>query len=62
MRAGNRINYDDSLVVVMKDGKEVYRGIEDYNPMKGQWWKFVETTKDGRGHYEYNGYKKYLIQ
>jgi hypothetical protein len=53
MKAGEKINYDDDMVVVL-DGKNVLcRGIEDYNPYSNAPWKFIVTTKDGRCHYEY---------
>lgn len=38
---GKRINYEDDLVRVFdKDGNEVYSGMEDYEPMKDEDWKF----------------------
>lgn len=61
MRAGNRINYDDDLVVVVSKGKVIYSGLEDYEPDKDAPWKFVKTTKSGKGHYEYAGMKKYKV-
>lgn len=61
MKAGRRIYYEDDMVIVMKGRKEVYRGLEDYEPMKREMWIFVETTKSGKGHYEFGDYKKYRI-
>ncbi len=61
MKAGKRIQYEDDLVVVTKKGKEIYKGMEDYEPMKYADWVFKETTKDGKGHYEYGEYKKYRV-
>ena len=61
LRASGRIEYDNDLVVVIDKSKIIYKGLEDYEPMKYEAWKFVETTKSGKGHYEYNGYKKYKV-
>ena len=41
----DRINYDDDLVVVKKDGKVIYKGIEDYEPMKDENWIYDESKK-----------------
>ena len=40
--AYKRIDFDDDLVVVIDitNDKEVYRGIEDYEPMKNENWKW----------------------
>ncbi len=62
MKAGKRIQYEDEFVVVTKNDKIVYSGLEDYEPMKREMWIFVMTTKDGKGHYEFNGYKKYRVR
>ena len=62
MRAGGRINYEDDLVVVLNaKGKKIYSGIEDYEPNKYEAWRFVTTTKTGKGHYEWNGFRKYRV-
>ena len=66
MKAGKPITAEDNLVVVMLNNKEIYSGEEDYNPFKNENWKWVTTTKDGRGHYElynsyYGTYKEYRI-
>lgn len=66
MRAGTRIDAEDDLVVVILGKNEIYKGLEDYDPFKNENWKWVTTTKDGRGHYElynsyYGTYKKYKI-
>ena len=62
MKAGNRINYDDDLVVVIDNKNNVvYRGLEDYEPFKREYWRFVETTKSGKGHYEWNGLRKFNV-
>lgn len=36
----NSINYDDDIVVVYKDGKKIYSGEEDDEPMKRERWRF----------------------
>lgn len=36
----NSINYDDDEVIVYKDGKKIYSGEEDYEPMKRERWRF----------------------
>lgn len=61
MKAGKRISYEDDLVVVFQGREEVYRGEEDYEPYKREDWRWVKTTKDGRGHYEWNGLKKFRV-
>lgn len=61
MRANKRIIYEDDLVVVMDGKRVVYKGMEDYEPMKYEPWEFKVTTKDGKGHYELGKFKKYLI-
>lgn len=38
--SGRRINFEDDLVVVKKDGKTIYKGMEDYEPMKYEDWKW----------------------
>lgn len=50
-----RINYEDDLVVVKNSkGETIYKGIEDYEPMKrGNWvWndskRLYELTLDGK--------------
>lgn len=42
---GKRIDYDDDLVKVYKNGKEIYSGIEDYEPMKDADWKWDNNKK-----------------
>lgn len=61
MRANGRIIWEDDIVVVTKGKDTVYQGMEDYEPMKREPWEFKVTTKSGKGHYEYNGYKKYKV-
>lgn len=45
IQMGKRINYDDDLVVVTINGKEIYRGIEDNEPLKYELWKWNESEK-----------------
>ncbi len=59
MKAGKRIQADDDIVVVVKGRQVIYEGLEDYEPMKNECWRFVRTTQNGRGHYEFGPYKKY---
>ncbi len=61
MVAGKRIHYEDDLVVVLEGTKLIYKGLEDYEPMKYEPWIFVPTTKDGKGHYELGKFKKYCV-
>ena len=52
---GSRIDYDDDLVITYdKNGKVVYKGIEDYDPMKYEDWKWDEKTHS----YKLDGYTK----
>lgn len=53
-----RIQYDDDMVVVYdKDGKEVYKGLEDYDPYKDENWRW----NDALGGYQCNGMTKYCL-
>ena len=36
----NAINYDDDIVVVYKNGRKIYSGEEDSEPMKREYWRF----------------------
>lgn len=41
MPKGRRINYDDDIVVVYdKSGDVIYKGMEDYEPMKREDWRW----------------------
>lgn len=42
---GKRIKYDDDLVVVTKGGEVIYKGIEDFEPMKEELWKWDEKEQ-----------------
>ena len=61
MRAGKQVRFEDDIVVVLKGKEVVYRGMEDYEPMRREMWEFIETTKDGKGYYKFGKYKKYFI-
>lgn len=53
-----RINYDDDLVRVYKDGKEIYSGLEDDEPMNRENWKYDSSTKSYKLS---GGYVKILV-
>ena len=40
-----RINFEDDIVIVYEDDREIYRGIEDYEPMKDEPWQWDQTTQ-----------------
>ena len=40
-----RIEYDDDFVGVMLGSREIYKGIEDYEPMRDEFWKWDEKEK-----------------
>lgn len=40
-----RIEYDDDFVVVMLGAREIYKGIEDYDPMRDESWKWDEKER-----------------
>ena len=52
-----RINYDDDLVIVKKGKEVIYRGLEDYEPLKDEPWRWDEKAKC----YKLNGLKKYCL-
>lgn len=53
-----RIDYEDDVVIVYDpDGKEIYKGIEDYEPMKDEYWKWDSSENC----YKLDGYKKYCL-
>ena len=59
---GARIEYDDDVVEVFKNGYRgiVYEGLEDYEPMKNENWKFIVTDKEkDLGYYQFGEYIKY---
>ena len=52
-----KINMDDDLVIVVQNGEIIYNGIEDYEPMKDEPWKWNSKEKC----YELDNYKKYCL-
>lgn len=53
-----RIEFDDDIVVVLnQSGKEIYKGPEDYEPMKNEDWRWNKEKK----LYECSGYTKICI-
>lgn len=53
-----RINFEDDLVVVFDtDGTELYKGMEDYEPMKDEDWKYDA----GEQVYRLGGYIKVCV-
>ena len=55
---GKRIQYEDDLVVVYDpSGEEIYKGMEDYEPMKDENWKWDMF----HGYYTLNGYVKVCL-
>ena len=55
---GKRIQYEDDLVVVYDpSGEEIYKGMEDYEPMKDENWKWDMF----HGYYTFNGYVKVCL-
>lgn len=41
-----RIDYEDDLVIVYDEsGKQIYKGIEDYEPMKDEPWKWDNSEQ-----------------
>ena len=41
---GKRIQYEDDLVKVYVGDKEVYSGLEDYEPMKREMWLWDDAN------------------
>lgn len=53
-----RIDFDDDLVIVYdENGKKIYKGIEDEEPMKDEHWKWDNTEKV----YKLDGYTKVCL-
>ena len=42
---GKRINYDDNIVIVYNGKEEIYRGLEDYEPLKYEPWRWDDKGK-----------------
>lgn len=52
-----QIDFDDDIVVVKENGKIIYNGLEDYEPMKYENWKWNEKECC----YVWGKYKKYCL-
>ena len=53
-----RINFDDDLVIVYdEEDNEIYRGLEDYEPMKDEMWKWDNSSNS----YLLDGYRKICL-
>lgn len=54
-----QIEFEDDLVIVF-DGNEsqIYKGIEDYEPMKDENWRWDNSEKV----YKYGGYIKICLE
>lgn len=53
-----RINFDDDLVIVYdEDDREIYRGLEDYEPMKDEPWKWDNESQS----YKLDKYRKICL-
>ena len=59
---GKRIRYDDDFVVVTTNGREIYKGIEDYEPMKYELWKWNEAEQAYFLKVDGKTYKKECIE
>lgn len=40
-----RIDFEDDIVIVFEDGNQIYKGIEDYEPMKDADWKWDNSIQ-----------------
>lgn len=40
-----RIEYEDDIVIVFVDDRQTYKGIEDYEPMKDENWKWDSSIQ-----------------
>lgn len=53
-----QINAEDDLVIVFdENNSQIYKGIEDYEPMKDENWKWDNVEQI----YRYNGYIKICL-
>ena len=54
-----RVNFDDDLVIVYdEDDREIYRGLEDYEPMKDEPWKWDNESQS----YKLDKYRKICLE
>lgn len=58
MKKGKRINCEDDLVIVYDGNEVIYKGLEDYEPMKYESWKWDEKEKN----YKLDVYTKVCIE
>lgn len=50
-----QIEFEDDIVLVLdENGKQIYKGPEDYEPLKDEDWRWDERA----GHYTFNGMVK----
>ena len=54
---GKKIGFDDDFVIVYKNEKQIYKGLEDYEPMKRENWKWDSSKK----YYVFGDYIKVCI-
>lgn len=53
-----RIQYEDDIVLVLdREGRVIYKGLEDYEPNKREQWRW----DDKLGGYRYLGMTKYCL-
>lgn len=55
MSKRKRIEFEDDIVAVYRDDEEIYKGMEDDEPMKREPWKYDDSTKT----YSIPGYEEY---
>lgn len=57
--SGKRIEYEDDIVIVYDEaGNIIYKGMEDYEPMKRENWRWNNNKK----YYQLNGYVKVCLE
>lgn len=58
-KSGKRIEYEDDIVIVYDEaGNIIYKGMEDYEPMKRENWRWNNDKK----YYQLNGYVKVCLE
>lgn len=53
-----RINFEDDIVIVYDGDKEIYKGLEDYEPMKDEDWRWDNATQS----YVLGNYRKICLE
>lgn len=43
--SGRRVNFDDDMVVIYRNGKLEYKGLQDYNPYRDEDWEWDDKKK-----------------